>query len=234
MKNKNYWWRLLWYNIWTYKNDLCLLLSRVAVTVKTSFTWALLSLIQFSGVRPPGVCADAQWIWETHDVGLQSCAGGSGGPHEEASSCLIPGEVTTKHVVNPVYTRRYCYLKWRKSNTLPVWMQFFRFAAHRLPLWCRHSSAQGATVFPKVFLPKAPVNKHKGAFALSFLPTGLSDILVLTWHDWGRSSLHYLLPHAFQAKPSQCKILSSWLWRWRESCNMVQHQDSSERFSLSA
>lgn len=51
------------------------------------------SLIQLSGVRPPGVCADPQRIWETHDVSLQPCAGGSGGPRQEAPSCFFSGEI---------------------------------------------------------------------------------------------------------------------------------------------
>ena len=38
------------------------------------------------------------------------------------------------------------------------------FAAHGLSLRRCHSSAQGPAVFPEVFLPEAPVNKHQGTF----------------------------------------------------------------------
>lgn len=50
----------------------------------------------------------------------------------------------------------------------PVLTRVFRFAAHRLSLRRRHSLAQGSTVFPKIFLPKAPVNEYKGAFCVVF------------------------------------------------------------------
>lgn len=115
-----------------------------------------------------------------------------------------------------------------KSKMPPVTSWFFCFTAHRLSLWCCYSLAQGATVFPKIFLPKAPVNKHKGIFCVSFYRLILSTYLCWRWFNSVRSSLPYLLLHAFQVKPFQCRIPSSWLWRWRGSCNMVQHQDFSE------
>lgn len=209
-----------------------IIITHLAVTVKTSFNGKYFFVIQLSGVWPPGVCADPQWIWKTHDVSLQPCVGGSGGPRQEAPSCLLPGEMKMKHLVNLVYTVLLFELK--KSKMLPVMSWFFCFTAHRLSLRCCHSLAQSATIFPKIFLPKAPVNKHKGTFFISFYCQVLSMHLCLRWCDSVRSSLPYLLPHALQVKPFQSRIPSSWLWKWRGSCNMVQHRDSSEGSSLCA
>lgn len=69
----------------------------------------------------------------------------------------------------PTYAHCRSRMNW-KPRTLPIVTGFFCFAAHRLSLRCCHSLAQGAALFPKVFLPKAAVNEHKGTFVVSFLP----------------------------------------------------------------